>query len=444
MGNEKSSKFFDKFFGAMDKVSAGLNRVNALMAIKDSFVDLMPFIIVGSFATLFGSVICSPTSGLAKFGVADGEIINVLGHLRAFQPLFSAINYATMNVMALALAYLVGSAYARYFKELPRQISGLCALTCYIILIPTFITSDGKTINNLLQANYTNARGLFLAIIAGLLSIKLFSKIVLSGRLTLKMPASVPAGVASSFAVLFPLIAACTVFGIINFAFRGVTGMYVSDAIYKFLQLPMEGVMQRPWGVIILVLFCQAFWVVGIHGSNVVEIVRSSVGLATIAANLAAFQAGEKMTNIFTYTFWNTYCTIGGSGCTLGLLIAIFIASKKEDARAIGKLSLVPAFFGINEPLIFGLPIVLNPMFVIPFVLAPAASAAIGYISTAAGIAGPAMYMVPWTTPFLVNGFLSTGGNIGTVITQLVCIAVTTLIYLPFVKMNNLKTEEAA
>jgi PTS system cellobiose-specific IIC component len=257
------------------------------------------------------------------------------------------------------------------------------------------------------------------------------------------MPPSVPAGVATSFAVLFPLIAVCVIFGIINFAFFSLSGMYISDAIYKFLQVPMQGVMQQPWGVIILVLFCQAFWIVGIHGSNVVEIVRSSVGLATIAANLAAYQGGQPMTNIFTYTFWNTYCTIGGSGCTLGLLIAVFIASKKEDIRAIGKLSIVPAFFGINEPLIFGIPIVLNPIFVIPFILAPMASAAIGYISTAIGFASPAMYTIPWTTPFLVNGFLSTGGSITTVITQVVCIAVTTLIYLPFVKMNNFKKDEA-
>jgi PTS system cellobiose-specific IIC component len=204
----------------------------------------------------------------------------------------------------------------------------------------------------------------------------------------------------------------------------------------------MEGVMQQPWGVIILVLFCQAFWVVGIHGSNVVDVVRSSVGLATIAANLTAHEAGAQMTNIFTYTFWNTYCTIGGSGCTLGLIIAIFIVAKKEDIKTIGKLSVAPAIFGINEPMIFGLPIVLNPMFVIPFILAPVVSATIGYISTAIGFASPAMYTVPWTTPFIVNAFISTGGSIGTLITQLICIVVVTLIYLPFVSMNNLKKDE--
>jgi PTS system cellobiose-specific IIC component len=443
MAEQTQSKFFDKFFGVMDKVSGGLNKVNPLMAIKDSFVDLMPFIIVGSLATLFGSVICSPTSGLAKFGIADGEVINVLGRLRTFQPLFDAINYATMNMLALVLAYLVGATYARYFKELPRQISGLCSLTCYIILIPTFLTSGEKTFSNLIQANYTNSRGLFLALIVGLVAIKFLALIVRSGKLTIKMPPSVPAGVATSFAMLFPLIAVCLIFGIINFAFFSLTKMYISDAIYRFLQVPMEGVMQQPWGVIILTLFCQAFWIVGIHGANVIGVVRNSVGLATIAANLAAHQAGQPMTNIFTYTFWNTYCTIGGSGCTLGLLIAVFIVSKKEDLRAISKLSAVPAIFGINEPLIFGIPIVLNPIFVIPFVLAPVASATIGYVSTAVGFASPAMYTLPFTAPIFVNGFVSTGGSVATVITQIVCVAVATLIYLPFVKMNNLKKDEA-
>jgi PTS system cellobiose-specific IIC component len=440
MSEKKSA--FDKFIGVMDKVSAGLNKVHGLMAVKDSFIDLMPFIIVGSFATLFGSVICHPANGLARFGMQDGQIVNVLGYLSNFQSLFSAINYATMNCMSIILAYLLGATYSRYF-DLPKQITGLCTLVCYLILVPTFIERNGEIISNLLSVNYTNARGLFLAIIVGLISTRVFAAIVKSGKLTLKMPESVPAGVSASFAVLFPLIATCFIFGVVGFAFRSIVGMHISDAIYKFLQYPMEGIMQYPWGVIILVLICQAFWIVGIHGSNVVDVVRSSVGLATLAANAALLESGQQMTNIFTYTFWNTYCTIGGSGCTLGLLIAIFIVAKKADIRAIGKLSLAPAFFGINEPLIFGLPLVLNPMFVIPFVLAPVASATIGYISTAIGFASPAYVMIPWTTPFIVNAFLSTGGSIGTVITQLVCIVVVTLIYLPFVKINDMQTTTA-
>jgi PTS system cellobiose-specific IIC component len=445
--------FFDRFFGVMDKFSAGLNKVNGLMAVKDSFIDLMPFIIVGSFATLFGSVVCGTSGSLASFGLKNGQVVNILGNLTRFKPLFDAINYATMNMLAPVLAYLMGSTYSRYFKGLPKQVTGLCSLTCYVILIPTSISAtlkgaDGVSVtgvvNNVLRNNYTNSQGLFLAIIVGLIATRILAAIIKSGKLSIRMPESVPSGVSASFSVLFPLIAVCTLFGIIGYVFRSFSGLYVSDAIYKFLQRPMESVMQLPWGVIILVLFCQAFWVVGIHGSNVVDVVRSSVGLATIAANLAASEAGEALPNIFTYTFWNTYCTIGGSGCTLGLIIAIFIVAKKADIKAIGKLSVAPALFGINEPMIFGLPIVLNPMFVIPFILAPVASATIGYISTAIGFASPAMYMVPWTTPFIVNAFISTGGSIGTVITQLVCIVVVTLIYLPFVSMNNLKKDDVA
>ena len=141
-----------------------------------------------------------------------------------------------------------------------------------------------------------------------------------------------------------------------------------------------------------------------------------------IAANLAAFEAGQPLPNVFTYTFWNTYVTIGGCGNTIGLIVAIFLFSKREDNKAIAKLSAVPAIFGINEPMIFGMPIVLNPLLAIPFVLAP-------------------MITVPFTVPPIINAYLTTAGSIGAVITQIICIIVSILIYIPFVKLLNRQQE---
>ena len=436
MGN-KDKSFFDKFVGVMDNVSDKLSRVNGLMAIKDSFVYLMPLIIVGSFATLFSSVICSPSSGLAQFGS--------FAFLSNFQGLFSAINFATMNLLSVYLVYLVASTYAPY-RGGAKQMAGLTALASFVILLPKSLTAekDGVEIvvNNVLETKYMDSKGMFLALIVGLTSAMLFSYMSKSDKLKIKMPSSVPSNVAKAFESLIPVILTCFIYGVIGFVFQKITNQQISDAVYKFFQTPMQAVMQFPAGVIILVLFAQCFWAVGIHGANLAEVVRSTIGVAAISANLAAFEAGEKMTNIFTYTFWNTYCTIGGSGCTIGLIIAALIFSKRQDIKAISKLALVPMFFGINEPLIFGLPIVLNPLMVIPFILAPVVSAAIGFFSTSIGFAGPAYLTVPWTTPFLLNGWLSTG-SVGTVITQIICIVVVTLIYIPFIKILNSREEEA-
>lgn len=430
-------KSFDKFVSVMDNASEKVNRIDGLMAVKDAFVDLMPFIIVGSFGTLFSSVICHPVNGLARF---PG-----FGFLERFQPIFSAMNFATMSILSIYLVYLVASTYSRY-KKTPAIISGFTALCCYIALIPTSALAKKDdieiTVNNVIAAGYVDSKGLFLAIVVGLTSTILLAKFAKSDKLKIKMPPTVPPNVSNSFSALIPILFTVFIFSLFGWLFKLVTGMYISDAVYKFLQLPMQYVMQLPFGVIILVLAAQFFWSVGIHGSNIIDVVRSSVGLAAIAANLEASQAGQALPHVFTYTFWNTFCTIGGSGCTLGLIVAVFLVSKRTDVKAIAKLALGPMFFGINEPLIFGLPIVLNPLIIIPFILAPVVSATIGYIATAAGFAGAAIYTVPWTTPFILNAYLSTGGNLGTVITQILCMVVSTLIYLPFVKVMNSQAEE--
>ena len=150
-------------------------------------------------------------------------------------------------------------------------------------------------------------------------------------------------------------------------------------------------------------------------------------------------QGGTDMSkyNIINMSFWDTYMSLGGSGCTLGLIIAIFLFSKRADYRAIAKLSVGPGIFEINECMTFGLPIVLNPYLVLPFIITPLINGTIGYFATKIGFAGVALYAMPWTTPPIISAWLSTGGSIGAVITQLICIVVSVVIYTPFVILAN-------
>ena len=188
---------------------------------------------------------------------------------------------------------------------------------------------------------------------------------------------------------------------------------------------------------IIIVFITQVFWFIGLHGANITAAVREPLMILALTTNLELYNAGQHPTMIVAKPFWSMFCTIGGSGCTLGLLIAIYLVSKREDYKAVAKLSTAPAIFTINEPLIFGLPLVLNPIMMIPFILAPLVSASIGYFATYIGFAGAACVDVPWTTPVFINSYLATGGSIGAVITQAICLVVCILIYLPFVKMAN-------
>ena len=378
--------------GVLEKYGGKLQSMTYLVAIKDAFTDLMPIIIIGSFATLINNVICSTSNGLAQFAGFE--------FLSQFSGIFSAINYATMNFLAIYLVYRLGHRMAEIRETGSAVLSGFVALACYMSLVPTTASAssaagEAVSISNVVASGYTNSQGMFMALI----------------------------------------------FGVIGFVFQKLTGQYVPDFITATLQAPMEGIMQHPAGVIVLALICQAFWMVGIHGSQMIGVVRNTIGMAAIAANLAAFEAGQPLPNVFTYTFWNTYVTIGGCGNTIGLIVAIFLFSKREDNKAIAKLSAVPAIFGINEPMIFGMPIVLNPLLAIPFVLAPMITAAIGYVATATGFAGAAMITVPFTVPPIINAYLTTAGSIGAVITQIICIIVSILIYVPFVKLLNRQQE---
>ena len=421
-------KFMDKMMSFASKVSANIY----ISAIKDAFVENMPLLIAGSFATLGSSVLCSTTSGLAQFSGFE--------FLADFTSLFSTINYACINLLAFYICFLIGAAIGRK-KGYKETFSGMLALACYVVLIPTSLTTEvdgvSVTVNNVIANTSTNSQGLFLAMFVGIGSILIFDKLMQVKKFRIKMPDAVPPSVATSFSSLIPTVLTLFVISLISYIFVKIFNMNISTAIVTALQTPLLSVMQHPLGILVIIFVTQIFWVLGLHGANITAAVREPLMILALTTNLELFNAGQSPTMIVAKPFWSMFCTIGGSGCTLGLLIAIYIASKREDYRAIAKLSTAPALFTINEPLIFGLPLVLNPMMMIPFVLAPLVSAGIGYFATYIGFAGATVVDVPWTTPAFLNSYLATGGNIGAVITQLICLIVCVLIYLPFVKMAN-------
>ncbi|WP_249930938.1 PTS sugar transporter subunit IIC, partial [Paenibacillus polymyxa] len=255
-------------------------------------------------------------------------------------------------------------------------------------------------------------------------------------------PESVPSNVAVSFSALIPSIITVTVFSMLGFFFHKFTGLYLYDAVYNVVQQPLETIVQGLPGILVLMLVAQTFWVIGIHGNQMVKPIREPLLLGAITVNMTAYDQGLPIPNIITMPFWDVYMSIGGSGVTLALLISIMIASKREDMKEITKLSLGPGLFNINEPVIFGLPIMLNPLMAIPFIITPLITGTIGYFSTLLGFAGKAVVMVPWTTPPIINAYLSTGGSIGAVVTQIICIMVAIIIYFPFVKIANKRTTE--
>ena len=278
-------------------------------------------------------------------------------------------------------------------------------------MIFEFLHEDATVVaENVLAKQYTDTKGLFLGMFVAIVSIELYAWLGRQKRLQITMPDSVPGNVSA----LFPTIFTVTIIATAGFAIKALTGMYAYDIIYNVVQRPLEGIVQGLPGILLLMFIAQVFWVIGIHGNQMVKPIREPLLLAAIAVNTEAFEAGKEVPNIITMPFWDMYMSMGGSGVT------------------------------INEPVIFGMPIMLNPILAIPFILTPLVTGTIGYVATSLGFAAKAVVMVPWPMPPIVNAYLATAGDIGAVITQVICIVVAILIYLPFVLVMNRTTNEVA
>lgn len=423
-----------KFVSAMNKFAAVINGNKYISSIKDAFYSLIPIIITGAFATLFSSMVFDDKQGLAQ--------IKGLHWLVNLQPIANGINYATLSFFTIYAVFIIGIEMGKK-NNLKGYFPGIIALMSYVSVNPSvynFITAKKQTIQvtDVFAKQYTDTKGLFLGMLIAILSVQLYAWLSKQKALQLKMPDSVPSNVSRSFSALFPTMITVAIISAVGVIITLITHMSLFDIIYSLVQKPLQNVVQGLPGILLLMLVAQLFWIIGIHGNQMIKPIREPLLIAAIAANTEAHAAGKPLPNIITMPFWDMYMSMGGSGVTIGLLIAIFLVTKKRaDIKAIAKLSLAPGIFNINEPVIFGLPIVLNPILAIPFIVTPLVTGTIGYFATATGFAARAYVYTPWPTPPLISGFLATGGNWGAVITQAVCIVVAVLIYLPFVKISE-------
>ncbi|WP_086349231.1 PTS sugar transporter subunit IIC [Candidatus Enterococcus clewellii] len=435
----ENRSFMDKFADVLGNVATKINSLRYIKVIKEAFAALIPVIITGAFGTLFSAMVFDTENGLAQLGP--------LQFLGALKPIANSISYVTLSFLTIYAVFLIGIELAK-LNQVKGVFPGIVAVMSYLSVNPTtfeFLFEEKSVIaENVLAKQFTDTKGLFLGMFIAILSIELYCWLGKQDRLKLKMPDTVPTNVSVSFSALFPTILTVSGIATLGFAVKAMTGMYMYDIIYNLVQKPLENVVQGLPGILLLMFIAQVFWVIGIHGNQMVKPVREPLLLAAIAVNTEAFEAGKEIPNIITMPFWDMYMSMGGSGVTIGLLIAIFLVGKRDDMKEISKLSAAPGIFNINEPLIFGLPIMLNPILAIPFILTPLVTGTIGYVATYLGFAAKAVVMVPWPMPPLVNGYLATAGDFGAVITQLVCIIVSVLIYLPFVKVSNRQQLQSA
>ena len=280
-----------------------------------------------------------------------------------------------------------------------------------------------------------------MAIIVGLLVGEAIPALSKNEKLRIKMPDGVPPAVAQSFNLVIPIIIVFVIASVLSFVFGNVTDGGIQYIIYNMIQVPFRSLGSNIFTVLLFALAQQFLWILGIHGPNTLSAIRSVMFAEQGVANLAYY--GEMGTTIgcpfpLTWASINdAFGNTGGSGATLGLIIAIFLVARKDKTQmTIAKLAFAPGLFNINEPLMFGLPIVMNPIYAIPFIATPLVCNIIGYLCTIVlQIIPPVTLDVGWTTPGFLIPFLGSGGhNPLSLLIGVLCVCVSTLIYMPFVR----------
>lgn len=414
-----------------------------LNAIRDGFVFAMPFLIVGSFILLILNLPFTDKNNFLYMEWYDNLMKAFKGDL--VQPF-----NVSMGIMSLFVAYGIGYSLSGHYN-LNSITGGFLSLFSFLLVsakveyvpiveaVSKSFLVDADSYIPVMDVRFMDAKGLFVAIIFGIVSIEIF-RFLVHKKLIITLPESVPPAIAKSFELLIPVAVVIVLFQALNIIIQKKLIMMIPELVMKIFE-PLLHVSDSLPSIIILLLVIHILWFAGLHGTNIVDAIVKAITLSNLAINQAALQAGEPVTKIFAGGFFDSYVFMGGVGTTLGLAIAM-VRSKNEHIKSIGKLSIVPAVFNINEPIMFGAPVVMNPVLMIPFIALPIINATIAWIFTKLNIIGHIVSLVPWTTPGPLAALLATNLNVGSMILSLVLIFTSYLAYIPFLKAYEISLEK--
>ena len=424
---------FDKFNVFLEEkfmpVAAKVGSQKHVQAIRDGLVLSMPLTIAGSIFLILAFL---PISGYDEFmkGIfGDGWMGKVLYPVRG-----------TFDIMAIFGC--IGVSYRLAEKNKVDCLSSVAlALMTFMILTPFKVSFMNNTVEAI-PLMYTGSAGLFGAIISSIISVEIYSWFIRK-NIVIKMPENVPPAVAKSFVALIPTLALMIGTLVVRLILENTSLQNVHELLKVILTTPLKTLVGSWWGLAIIIAVIQLFWIAGLHGSTIIlGMIGPVLGLLG-DQNRLAYEAGAEIPNIIGGPFFDIFISLGGGGGTFALAFLLAFVSRSRQLKEIGKISVGAAFFNINEPIIFGLPIVMNPYLIIPFFITPLVTGLIGYFSVATGLL-PKLpgISVPWTTPPLISGYLASIGSFRHVILQVILIVIGMIIYLPFFKAFDNKILE--
>ncbi|KEI52223.1 PTS sugar transporter [Enterococcus faecium UC8668] len=431
-------KVVDRLSEKMLPIISKMSSQRHLLAIRDSFIVTMPLVMAASVMVLLNALIFS-----------NATVQRILD-LSPLAELASIVNNGTMSILAIIVCYNIGWNLATHYIQtgviddpsFSPVHAGILSTAVMFILMPlssTVTLMDGNTAEatGVFLQSLTSSSGLATAMIAALVSTELFIKLAKMKSFKIRMPEGVPPAVATSFNSLVPEIVVILFFSVVVFTLNHTTGLNVPQLIELAIQTPLKAFVLSVPGILFLQFFSDFLWVFGMHGSSILAPIRQAPLLQSIQENMDAFSVGKEIPNIITEPFTNAFGLIGGGGCILPLVIAILWASKRQEQRSIAKFGLTTCLFNITEPIMFGLPVVMNPIYMVPCAIIPSINLIIAYEATSLGIISKTVAAAPWITPPVIQSFIATGGDIRAAVLTVILIVLDVFLFLPFVLAAN-------
>ena len=429
---KKDKKSISDYFGM---VAVKLGGQIHLRSLRDGFASIMPFMILAGFVIFINYVILEPSGFMWK--IIEPKILTTL------QEIGSSVSNGTLGVITIIVTASVSYHLSqnRNFNNVLASVlvslSTLFVVTPFMSVFKPEGLNESFVVNGVIPVNYTNATGMFVGIIVGLFATDIFIKLSANKKLQINIAGDIPPAVIKSFNVLIPIMINVIIFAIASFLLNLLFKVDFNQLISMLITKPLSHITTSLFGFLFLMCLGNLFFGFGIHQAVISNPLLDPFLLQNMQENMLAYANHQPIPHIITSAFKDVFGITGGSGNTIALLIAIFIFGRRKDYKDVAKMSFMPGLFNINEPVIFGLPIVFNPFLIVPFVIAPVFSLVTAYFATSIGLINHVVVQIPWTTPPVISAFLATGGDWRAAVLQAVIIIITIFIYLPFLKMDE-------
>lgn len=412
------NKFIKHLEDKLMPLAARIAQQRHLGAVRDAYISFMPFIIVGSILLVISSF---PSQAYKIF------MTNIFG--KGWDSVVEIPFNAIFSTMAVFIAFLVAYRLAERYN-VDRISAGILSLSVFLVLTPFF---QVESIGTVISTQWLGSRGLFIAMLGGIIWTEIFVYL-LKKKVTIKMPEGVPPAVQQSFAALIPALVVLIIALIIRIGFEHTQYHTIHQFVYEVLATPIRHFGTSYIGAMMTVFSINILWSVGINSGSMVNGILRPIWAENQADNIAAIQQGITPPHVVTEQFFDMIF-MGGSGSTLALVLAMLIFARSQQVRKVSRLAIGSSIFNINEPVLFGLPVILNPIMLIPFNLAPLVIATIQYVAMSLGlVATTTGAFIPWTLPPVISGFIVTGHISGAII-QLLNLLIAAMIYLPFFRI---------